>query len=164
MWIYCYKLDDMHVITMLMFYQYDLRLKQKMKSISFTQPAVLSFTSNRLNVALQTFNEGNNVSVDFIVYLYLVQCLIVLQGSKRCLIMIYIALTEVQIQRLLTIDHETLLGYIKSWFCVSFVDLQYFALYLCDLYKIGSTQSDSCKVVYRVPQAMFCVRASGPSG
>ena len=54
-----------------------------------------------------------------------------------------------------TIDHNILLGYLKSWFGLGGTVLKWFASYLsdrCQTIKIGSTLSESSKLIYGVPQ------------
>ena len=54
-----------------------------------------------------------------------------------------------------TIDHNILLGYLKSWFGLGGTALRWFASYLrnrCQAIKIGSTLSELSNLVYGVPQ------------
>ena len=54
-----------------------------------------------------------------------------------------------------TIDHNILLGYLKSWFGLGGTVLKWFASYLSDRWqaiKIGSTLSELSKLIYGVPQ------------
>ena len=54
-----------------------------------------------------------------------------------------------------TIDHNILLGYLKSWFGLGGTVLKWFASYLsdhCQTIKIGSTLSELSKLMYSVPQ------------
>ena len=54
-----------------------------------------------------------------------------------------------------TIDHNILLGYLKSWFGVGGTVLKWFASYLsdrCQSIKIGSTLSELSKLIYGIPQ------------
>ena len=54
-----------------------------------------------------------------------------------------------------TIDHNILLGYLKSWFGLGGTVLKWFASYLsdrCQTVKIGSTLSELSKLIYGVPQ------------
>ena len=54
-----------------------------------------------------------------------------------------------------TIDHNTLLGYLKSWFGIGGTVLRWFASYLrnrCQAIKIGSTLSELSNLIYGVPQ------------
>ena len=54
-----------------------------------------------------------------------------------------------------TIDHNILLGYLKSWFGLGGIVLKWFASYLsdrCQTIKIGSTLSELSKLIYSVPQ------------
>ena len=54
-----------------------------------------------------------------------------------------------------TIDHNILLGYLKSWFGLGGTVLKWFASYLsdrCQTIKIGSTLSELSKLIYGVPQ------------
>ena len=54
-----------------------------------------------------------------------------------------------------TIDHDTLLDSLSSWFGVSEVVLDWFKFYLSDrvqCIKIGSILSDAKKLLYGVPQ------------
>ena len=53
------------------------------------------------------------------------------------------------------IDHNTLLGYLKSWFCLGGNVLKWFVSYLsnrCQAILIGSTLSELSKLIYGVPQ------------
>ena len=59
-----------------------------------------------------------------------------------------------------TIDHNILLGYLKSWFGLGGTVLKWFASYLrdrCQTVKIGSTLSELSKLIYSVPQVQFWV-------
>ena len=54
-----------------------------------------------------------------------------------------------------TIDHNILLGYLKSWFGLGGTALRWFASYLrnrCQAIKIGSTLSELSNLIYGVPQ------------
>ena len=54
-----------------------------------------------------------------------------------------------------TIDHNILLGYLKSWFGLGGTVLKWFASYLsdrCQTVKIGSTLPELSKLIYGVPQ------------
>ena len=54
-----------------------------------------------------------------------------------------------------TIDHNILLGYLKSWFGLGGTVLRWFASYLrnrCQAIKIGSTLSELSNLIYGVPQ------------
>ena len=54
-----------------------------------------------------------------------------------------------------TIDHNILLGYLKSWFGLGGTALKWFASYLSDRsqnIKIGSTLSELSKLLYGIPQ------------
>ena len=54
-----------------------------------------------------------------------------------------------------TIDHNILLGYLKSWFGLGGTALKWFASYLSDqnqTIKISSTLSELSKLIYGVPQ------------
>ena len=54
-----------------------------------------------------------------------------------------------------TIDHNILLGYLKSWFRLGGTVLKWFASYLsdrCQTIKIGSTLYELSKLIYGVPQ------------
>ena len=54
-----------------------------------------------------------------------------------------------------TIDHNILLGYLKSWFGLGGTILEWFVSYLsnhCQAIKIGSTLSELSKLIYGVPQ------------
>ena len=54
-----------------------------------------------------------------------------------------------------TIDHNILLGYLKSWFGLGGTVLKWFASYLsdrCQSVKIGSTLSELSRLIYGVPQ------------
>ena len=54
-----------------------------------------------------------------------------------------------------TIDHNILLGYLKSWFGLGGTVVKWFASYLsdrCQTIKIGSTLSELIKLIYGVPQ------------
>ena len=54
-----------------------------------------------------------------------------------------------------TIDHSTLLGCLQSWFGVCGSALNWFTSYLADRVqsvKIGSVLSNTCKLLYGVPQ------------
>ena len=54
-----------------------------------------------------------------------------------------------------TIDHNILLGYLKSWFGLDGTVLKWFASYLsdrCQTIKIGSTLSELSKLIYGIPQ------------
>ena len=54
-----------------------------------------------------------------------------------------------------TIDHNIILGYLKSWFGLGAIVLKWFASYLsdrCQTVKIGSTLSELGKLIYGVPQ------------
>ena len=54
-----------------------------------------------------------------------------------------------------TIDHNILLGYLKSWFDLGGIVLKWFASYLSDqsqTIKIGSTLSELSKLIYGIPQ------------
>ena len=54
-----------------------------------------------------------------------------------------------------TIDHNILLGYLKSWFGLGGTVLKWFVSYLsdrCQTIKIGSTLSELSKLIYGVPQ------------
>ena len=54
-----------------------------------------------------------------------------------------------------TIDHNILLGYLKSWFGLGGTVLRWFASYLrnrCQAIKIGSTLSELSSLIYGVPQ------------
>ena len=54
-----------------------------------------------------------------------------------------------------TIDHNILLGYLKTWFGLGRTVLKWFASYLsnrCQTIKIGSTLSELSKLIYGVPQ------------
>ena len=53
------------------------------------------------------------------------------------------------------IDHNILLGYLKSWFGLGGTVLKWFASYLsnhCQAIKIGSTLSELSNLMYGVPQ------------
>ena len=53
-----------------------------------------------------------------------------------------------------TIDHNILLGYLKSWFGLGGTALRWFASYLrnrCQAIKIGSTLSELTNLIYGVP-------------
>ena len=53
------------------------------------------------------------------------------------------------------IDHNILLGYLKSWFGLGGTVLRWFASYLsnrCQAIKIGSTLSELSNLIYGVPQ------------
>ena len=53
-----------------------------------------------------------------------------------------------------TIDHNILLGYLKSWFGLGGTVLRWFASYLrncCQAIKIGSTLSELSNLIYGVP-------------
>ena len=54
-----------------------------------------------------------------------------------------------------TIDHNILLGYLKSWFGLGGTVIKWFASYLSDLcqsIKIGSTLSELSRLIFGVPQ------------
>ena len=54
-----------------------------------------------------------------------------------------------------TIDHNILLGYLKTWFGLGGTALRWFASYLrnrCQAIKIGSTLSELSNLIYGVPQ------------
>ena len=54
-----------------------------------------------------------------------------------------------------TIDHNILLGYLKSWFGLGGTALRWFGSYLrnrCQAIKIGSTLSELSNLIYGVPQ------------
>ena len=54
-----------------------------------------------------------------------------------------------------TIDHNILVGYLKSWFGLGGTVLRWFASYLrnrCQAIKIGSTLSELSNLIYGVPQ------------
>ena len=54
-----------------------------------------------------------------------------------------------------TIDHNILIGYLKSWFGIGGTALRWFASYLrnrCQAIKIGSTLSELSNLIYGVPQ------------
>ena len=54
-----------------------------------------------------------------------------------------------------TIDHNILLGYLKSWFGLGGTVLKWFVSYLsdrCQAIKIGSTLSELSKLIYGIPQ------------
>ena len=54
-----------------------------------------------------------------------------------------------------TIDHSSLLRYLKSWFGLGGTVLKWFASYLgdrCQVVKIGSTLSELSKLIYGIPQ------------
>ena len=54
-----------------------------------------------------------------------------------------------------TIDHNILLGYLKSWFGLGGTVLKWFASYLnnhCQTISIGSTLSELSKLIFGVPQ------------
>ena len=56
-----------------------------------------------------------------------------------------------------TIDHNILLGYLKSWFGLGGTVLRWFASYLrnrCQAIKIGSTLSELSNLIYGVPQGL----------
>ena len=56
-----------------------------------------------------------------------------------------------------TIDHNILLGYLKSWFGLDGTVLKWFASYLSERYqsvKIGSTISELRRLIYGVPQGL----------
>ena len=51
-----------------------------------------------------------------------------------------------------TIDHNILLGYLKSWFGLGGTVLKWFASYLSNRCQIGSTLSELSNLIYGVPQ------------
>ena len=54
-----------------------------------------------------------------------------------------------------TIDHNILLGYLKSWFGLGGTVLKWFASYLsdrCQTIKMGSTLSELSKLIYGIPE------------
>ena len=59
-----------------------------------------------------------------------------------------------------TIDHNILLGYLKSWFGLGGTVLKWFASYLsdrCQSVKIGSTLSELSRLIYGIPKVQFLV-------